>query len=201
VCIPVAIALAVAGTAVSAGGAIMAGNAKAAEYRQHAAIEELNLHADNRAAGDAIARGSEDVQTHSLQTSQLIGQQIAATGANGVETNYGSAAQTVSDTRLLSGIDESRIRESASREAEQYRISAENHQMQASADRSSASAAKTAGLISALGSVIAGAQQISGMAASSGAGASGGGSGGGVAYGGFGPPSFAGVPTYFRNVR
>lgn len=78
-------------------------------------------------ATDATTRGERDVSIYATKTRGLLGQQRVAAAANGVDVNYGSAAEVQADTMAQAGVNQNLIRNNAWREALGYKIQASNY--------------------------------------------------------------------------
>lgn len=159
------IPLAIAATAVTAGGQIYAGNAAKQQGKYEQSIAEMNAAKDRNAATDASNRG----QTAQLQRyralAQSLGSQRAAYAANGVDANFGSALETQLGTAQIGYEDSATLAENTRREMMGYDISAANQVMQGRAARARGNAAKTASLFQAGGTILSGASQVIGMKA------------------------------------
>ena len=160
-------------TGVAAAGQIVGGVMKAQQQTFQARVADQNARLANNQAMDALQRGKLTEQASYRQTSQLMGAQRAALAANGVEVDFGSAADLQADTRMIGREEAGTIRENTMREVQGYEIDAANSKAGAAAARS----ARTAGLVSTAfdvaGTVLGGAQQYKKIgAARSGAGAS-----------------------------
>lgn len=128
------------GGGLSAGGALMAGNAtaNAANYRAQVA--------DNMATY-SIAKGSREAQDSLLKTGQMVGKQFAAQGASGLDAASGSAVQVRASTAQLGQLDALTIMNNAAMKAAGLRTEAQ-------LDRFSAKNAKTESYLKAGGSLI-----------------------------------------------
>jgi len=180
----ISIGLFAAGTALDAFGQVKAGNAqqRIAELNAQAIEETADINADlilqnaaqnaeilafnarmKEAQGrDAIRRGVETEGLYRTGVRQLIGEQRASYGAQGVEVNdvEGSAGQVQLDTAYQGEIDALTIRVNASREAWGYQVEAENERMQRRAllktSQQEATAVRKTGRIQALNARLGG---------------------------------------------
>jgi hypothetical protein len=107
--------LLLASTAVSTVGAITAG---VGQYQQAQAASE----AAAAQAKDALARGDQAASDLAKQQAGFRGQQRAALAANGVELDYGAAAQIQQDTLLTQREDQRRVRDNRNRAYQGYSV-------------------------------------------------------------------------------
>lgn len=155
-----AIPLALAATAVTAGGQIYAGNAAKQQGKYEQQIAEMNAARDRNAATDASNRGQIAQLQRYRALAQSIGAQRAGYAANGIDTTFGSALETQLGTAQIGYEDSATLAENTRREMMGYDISAANQVMQGRAARARGSAAKTASLFAATSTVLGGAQQV-----------------------------------------
>lgn len=155
-----AIAATVAGTAVSAYGAIQTANAQSAASSAAAQQAQNNATLAQNAANDATARGVVAQQQKANQTNQLLGQQRAGLAANGVDPNSGTAVNLQSDTAGNGELDQLTIGANAAREAAGYQAQGMNYTTQASVDEASSQNDLSAGALKAGSSIIGGAGSV-----------------------------------------
>ncbi|MFJ3117821.1 hypothetical protein ACIPI6_14900 [Pseudomonas protegens] len=129
--------------------ALLSAQQSQAQGAATAAASEQNAAYANKAADDAIARGSFESDQQRLQTRAAIGSQRAGFAANGVDVNSGSAANIQDDTAALGELDALTIRNNAAREAWGYRTQAEQNLLAAKNAKSSARAGMFGSLLSA----------------------------------------------------
>lgn len=153
-------ALALAGTAITAGGQIYSGlmASNAANYRGD--IADQNKELTREAAEDSIARGQEDQRQLGREVAQRVGSQTARMAANNVDITTGSAARTIDDTKLLGREDSDILAENTRRAVRSQQISAYNFEAEKRAARVEAKTAKIGGFINAAGTIIGGASQF-----------------------------------------
>lgn len=151
--------LIIAATAMQTVGTVVQGvnQSKALKYRANMA--ERNAAMDRAAAQDAVERGRIEEMRENRRTAQRLGAQRAAMAANGVEVDFGSAADLQEDTRMIGWEDASTIRENAMREAKGYEISAWNSEADAANSRAGAKAAIWQTVFDAGSTMLSGAQQ------------------------------------------
>lgn len=146
--------LLIAATAMQAAGSIVGGiNAqKSANFR--AAVADRNANLERQAARDALERGDIEEKRQNRRTAQQLGAQRAAMAANGIEVDFGSAADLQADTRMIGREDAQTIRENAMRETRGYDIRAWNANASASASRAEGKAALWGGIFDAGSSIL-----------------------------------------------
>ncbi len=163
-CVPL-VALAavasVAGTAVSffgmqqqASSAAASANYQAQVARNNAVIQENNAQA-------AIQAGQTEEQNQRRKTAQLEGAARAAIGANGVSTTSGTSLDVLGDTAKLGELDALTIRSNAGRTAYNYRVEGMSQTAEAGLDVAKGQAAKTAGAIGGMSTLLSGATSLS----------------------------------------
>lgn len=146
-----------AGSTILAGvGAVQSAQATAEASRYNGRIAEMNAELSERRAKDAQQRGRSEEQRKRLQIAQLQGEQVAAMGANGVDTSFGSPLDTLVDTAVLGELDALTIRRNSAREAYDHRVAAANGRADAALSRYNADNALTAGYLDAAGTVLGG---------------------------------------------
>lgn len=148
----------IATTIASAGMQFMAqrqaGAAQSNALRYQADMDTNNSIIQERLAQDAIDRGRTEEQMHRIKIGQLKGQQINAFAKNGVETDSGTALDTLSDTAMIGELESLTIRNNAEREAYGYRVNAQNYSSSAANNRTAASTAKSSANTAAFTSVL-----------------------------------------------
>jgi len=151
--------LLLAATAVSAMGTVVSGIGQAQSQRFAAKVADRNAALDRRAAQDALERGRIEEQRQYRKNAQVMGAQRAAMAANGIEVDFGSAADLQRDTKEVGWQDAQTIRENAMREGRGFEINAWNSEAQASASRSAANAAMVGTVFDVGSTVLSGAQK------------------------------------------
>lgn len=151
--------LTVAATAVTAIGtgvsAIQQSNM--ASYR--AQVDQRNAQIERDAANQENENTRLAALDHYRKVAQLKGQQVAGAAANGVSTDFGTAADAVSDTDMLANEDVNRIYKQGFQNTRSRDIAAWNNMAQASADNSAASGALINGAFGIGSTVLNGASQ------------------------------------------
>lgn len=159
-CGPAAVVLPIAAAAMTAAsqgmGAIMASNqgkyeAKIAE--QNAAIEREGLVLEQEAT-------QTDALNHYRRVAELKGQQRMAAAGGNVSTDFGTAADIVDDTEMLSREDIDRLYRGSNERMKGIDRSVANFKGEASAKRSAAKGALIKGLFDVGSTVLGAAQQV-----------------------------------------
>lgn len=142
-------------------GSLFGGNAQAQMYQYQAGIAQMNSQIAKQNADYAIAAGEVSAQQSGMKTAQQIGQTVAQQGAGGLAVGSGSNARVVESEREVGQEDQALVRANAAKTAYGYEVTAAQDTAQGQLFQSAASNAKTAGDISALGSLISGAGSVS----------------------------------------
>ena len=157
--------LAIAGAAVSAGGAIYGGMQANAQGKYAQRVAEQNASLEDRSRLDAISRGETDQRNQYRKLAQALGEARVHNSAAGLDVGFGSAAGMEQDLSLIGYEDSHTIAENTNKAVQGYDISAANYRMQGAASRAQGKAAQTAGFISAAGTLLSTASQVKGMSA------------------------------------
>lgn len=126
------------------------------KYQQK--VANVNAGISERAAADAILRGSLEADEQRKQTQQVIGSQRVAFAANGIDVNTGTAGQIQNDSAALGELDALTIANNAAREAYGY-------QVQAMDQRQQGKLARYSGKMEMIGSILGGAEKAAAFAA------------------------------------
>lgn len=145
-----------AGTAVSAVGAMQQGKAAAASADYQAAVNNNNSIIAKRNAQDALDRGAVEEQEHRRKVQALKGRQTAVMAANGLDVTSGSPLDILGDTAQMGELDALTIRGNAKRESLGYESQSTNFKAEAGLNKMQGQSAKTAGTIGAFGTVVSG---------------------------------------------
>ena len=143
-------------TGIGVYGQMQAGkNAKAmADYR--AAVARNNGIVADRAAQDALARGSVAEQRSRLETARLKGRQRTVLAGLGQQVDTGSALDITSDTAQLGELDALTIRSNAEREAYNLRVRGMQFGQEAVLEEATGANALSAGYFGAAGTLASG---------------------------------------------
>ena len=137
-----------------------------AQARHERRMSEINAQFAEMQARDAIRRGGKKVQNLNRQVAQLVGEQRAATAAQGVQLDTGSAADILESTKEMEAIDVTTIENNAWREAWGYKFQAQDIRgaanMNEIARKYQAKSTLLAGGMKAAGSIMGGLHGLSG---------------------------------------
>ena len=159
------ITLTIAATAVAAVGTGVKAISSANSARYQARVADANAKAASGQAADANERGRLDIQRLQQRNSQLRGQQRAALAANGIETDFGSAADIQDDAKTL-GQQEVGIQiKNTEREVKGFDTNAVNYQAEARSKRQAATAALIGGAFDFGSTILGGVKQVSSIKA------------------------------------
>lgn len=165
-CVPVATALAAAGTVASMAGQYVQGQAAYTNAKYEQAAAKTNEALAHQQAADSIDLTQKEAAQRYRAEGSLEGQQQAAEGANGIDTTFGSAAELARDDRMIAGEDVANIYKNGQNRTMGYLYDAYNYRLKAQAAKSAASGAQLATGIGMLGTALGGASQISKLGAS-----------------------------------
>lgn len=149
--------LALAG--VAAAGSIFGGLAANAQSRFQAKVADRNASMEREAAQQEIQNTKEAALDHYRKVGQLKGQQRARAAAAGVGADFGTAADVVADTDMLSREDVGRIYQQGYQNVRGHDIGASNFTGQARASRQAGTAALVSAGFDAGKSLLSGADQ------------------------------------------
>jgi len=154
--------LAVTAAAVTAGGAIYQGEAANQQGKYEQAVAEQNATLEERSRRDAISRGETDQKQHYRKLAQAMGEARVKNASAGLDVSFGSAAAFEDDIALIGGEDALALNENTVKQVQGYDIAANNYRSQGAAAKMRGKAAKTAGYISAAGTLLSTASSVTG---------------------------------------
>lgn len=140
-------------------GGIVSGVNSAKAMKYQAKVADQNAQIDRAASIDALERGEIEEQRQYRRNAAALGAQRAAQAANGISTEFGSAADVQLDTKRVGWEDAQTVRENAVRESQGFEIRAWNSQAGAAASRANAKSAMWATAFDAGSNILGGAQQ------------------------------------------
>lgn len=140
-------------------GTVAGGVSQANSMKYQAKVAEQNAQIDRAASRDALERGSEEEARQYRRNAAVQGAQRAAMAANGIDVDFGSAADLQLDTKRVGWQDAQTVRENANRESSGYEINAWNNQASAVNSRYGAKATMWATAFDAGGQILGAAQQ------------------------------------------
>ena len=158
-CDPVSIAMGV-GAVTTMAGQFVQGQAAYTNAKYQQAEAKTNEALAHQQAADSVDLTQKEAAQRYRQESQTEGQQQAAMAANGVDINFGSAARTLEDTRMIGREDVANIYKSGQQRTMGYLYDAYNYRLQGAAAKSAAKGAKIATGLSMLGTALGSASQI-----------------------------------------
>jgi hypothetical protein len=135
-----------------------AAQAASANYQAQVALNNQTIAQQN--ARYAQQAGAVNAQAQDFQTRKLLGEQMAAQGASGIDLTTGSPFDVTQSTRQLGRLDTANIIQRANMEAYGYQTAATSAGAQAGLLRQQAGFAQTAGGIGAAGTLLGGASSL-----------------------------------------
>jgi len=138
-------------------------SAQAAAYNQQAQIADNNAKAATRQAESTMVAGAQEGQLRLRQAKSVEGGQIAAYGANNLDISTGSPSAILQDTERYGQLDKSNTEYNAATNTWSLKSQATDYTNQASADRSSAANAKTAGTMNSIAALLNGGSTLAGQ--------------------------------------
>lgn len=157
----IAVAAAVAGTAMSAYSMYSSGQAAKKQGEYQAKVAESNAEASRLAGLDAQNRGAQEAADKRQETMRLAARQRAM--ASGVDPDSGTMEAMQDETQTLGNLDALKVFNNAQREAYGLNIERQNYLSQAAGARMAGADAARAGTIGAASSLLSGASQASYM--------------------------------------
>lgn len=155
-----ALVSAVAGTAISAVGAVSQGQAASEAAKYQSAVDQNNAIIAQQNAQYATAAGTAQAAKLELQTRQQVGAIRAAEAAGNVDVNSGSPLGVQSSQQLLGEMNVATIRNQAQWRAYGAQTQASSFGSQAGLEQSQAGYDATAGTIGGVGSILSGASSV-----------------------------------------
>lgn len=150
------ITLAVAGTAVSAGGALFKGFASSQMYGYQAQIAQMNAQIAKQNAAYETALGEVQAQQQGMKTKAVISETKAAQGASGLDLTTGTAVEVRASEAELGAEDTAMVRSNAARRAYGYEVEASQDIAQANMYKAASSNAMVSGFLDAGSSILGG---------------------------------------------
>lgn len=150
-------ALIIASTAVSAVGAISAGNAQAASYKAQAQAQEFNSQQQLKNADRVAAEYSVREDNLRRQQAKFLGRQRAALAESDTGLGTGSNLDVTNEDTQNAELDALTLRYEGQQERRGLLLDATYSNYDATVSRMNASSARQAGYMSAFGKVLGGA--------------------------------------------
>lgn len=157
-CLPAA-ALSLIATAASVAGTGISALQANAQANYQAKIAERNASIEREAAQQEQENTRQAALKHYREVAQLKGQQIVGAAANGVAVDFGTAADSLADTEMLSREDVGRIYQQGAQNVRGRDIQASNYTAEAVAQRQAGKGALIKGALDATSTVLGGVQQ------------------------------------------
>lgn len=154
---PPVIAAAAAG--VSAIGTVIGGVTAMQQGKYRARVAERNAEIEREQIVLEQERGRREALNHYRKVAQLKGQQRAAAAANGVSTNFGTAADIITDTNMMAREDVANIYGQTNENVKDRDRRASNFMGEASSSRSAGRSALVGSLFQAGSTALGGASQ------------------------------------------
>lgn len=149
------------GAGVSAYGAYQGGQAQKQMYDYKAAVAQVNQQIAKQNADYALHAGEVEAQQAGMKLRSEIGQIRAGQGASGLDIASGSAPLVRDSATRVGQENIAIIRSNAAKRAYGYEVEAMEHGAESTLDTVAGANAKTAGTISAIGSLLGGASSVS----------------------------------------
>jgi|SRR5215472_1205083 len=149
------------GSAVGAFGNWYGGQAQGAMQDYRAAVALMNKKVAEDNARYALSAGEIEAEQAGMKARFQIGEAKAVQGASGLDVNSGSNARVREGMWQVAQQDMGIIRTNAAKTAYGYQVEAASQQAQSQLDRYAANYDRTAGTISAFGSLLGGAGKVS----------------------------------------
>jgi hypothetical protein len=157
---PVMLAMGVAGAGISAIGAYDQGQAASANAQYQAQVARNNAAIAGQNETWTSASGAAEEAAQGMKTRARVGSIKAAQGANNIDPNTGSATSTSTAAREVGDLDAMTIRSNTARKAYGYAVEAESDTAQSQLLEQEGSQAKTAGDLSAAGTLLSGVSSV-----------------------------------------
>ncbi len=153
----------IASTVMSAVGTGLGALQANAQANYEAKLAERNAALEREAAQQGILNTQTEALNLYRQVAKLKGQQRVAAAANGVAIDFGTAADVLADTDMLSREDVKRIYESGNQNLRGHDIGASNYMGEASAQRQAGTGALFKGAVDFGTTVLGSASQYAAM--------------------------------------
>jgi hypothetical protein len=154
-CNPVVLIAAAAG--VKAVGSVVSGIGQKQVLDYQGQVADQNARMSEDQARDSIQNTNLEAQRRYRELAQTKGQQVAAMAANGVDLNFGSAADVQKDTAAIGAEDIAQLYKGSNERTRGFEINAFNYRAQAAGDRARGQGALTEGLFGGLSTALGGA--------------------------------------------
>lgn len=170
-CDPVSLGIAATAMAAIGTGVSVYAQTQQAEYQ--AKVAERNAALEREAAQQEIQNTREAALAHYRRVAQLKGQQIVGAAANGVDINFGTAADVLDDTDMLAREDVSRIYQQGNQNLRSRDIGVSNSLAEAASARMAGTGALVGGMFDMGSTILGGVSQYKTLKSSGGFGTTG----------------------------
>lgn len=143
-------------TGLSAVGSIVGGLGENAMYGYRAKVAENNATSLRAQANSTLQAGQAAESNQRLKTGELLGSEVAAQGANGVDTGFGSTKLVQENTQAMGDFDALTLRYNYAKQAMGQNIEAANQESEAAMDKASGRNAILKSFLGASSSLVGG---------------------------------------------
>lgn len=158
-CIPAAVALAAASTAVTAAGQWQGALYSSRMARYNSQVAEQNKARAHEAAMDSIAQGQDQQRQLGREVAARVGAQEARMAGNNIDISMGSAARTIADTKMIGREDSVALSQNIQQRLRGYQTDIWGYESERRASMAEARQAKTAGTFAVGSTFLGGATQ------------------------------------------
>ncbi len=152
--------LTIAAAVVSAAGTGYSAMQQASQHRYQAAVATRNASLSAQAANQEQENTRQAALDHYRRVAQLKGSQRAQMAANGIDVNFGNAAEIQADTEMMSREDAQRIYTQGFRNTQARDFETSNYFGEANAQRKAATGALIGGAFEIAGTALSTASQF-----------------------------------------
>lgn len=158
---PVTIALTVGATIMSAVGQIQQGQAQKQQADYQAAVARNNEQIANNYAKMDMDKAAQDQQNQDMKTKAMVGNQLSAQGASGLDVGSGSLVDVRTSSAELGKLDSLTAYNNGEKTAYGDKVKATNFAADAQLDKTKGENSMLAGYIGAGSSILGGASSVS----------------------------------------
>lgn len=155
-CVELSTALMIGGSILGGVGQVASASAQASAAKYNAAVQRQNAELAEKQSQNVLEAGMREEQKQKAITQKLMGKQIAAQAANGVDVSFGSPLDVVVDTAKQGAQDALTIRTNAYRNYDDVRNQAVSYRNQANLYDMEADNSTTSGMLNAFSTVLTG---------------------------------------------
>lgn len=151
----------IAGSGISAFGALSGGASKGAMFDYQSGVALANAKIARQNEDFSLSVGERQAAKYGLKARYQAGEIKTAQGSSGINVNEGSAKEVQDSQHLVAGMDMATIRDNAARRAYGYYVEGEQDKAQARLYSDAARDSRRAGSIGALTSLLSGVTSVS----------------------------------------